>query len=429
MIIIVGAGLTGLTCAKALAEAGKRVVVLESEDQVGGRVRTDIHEEGYRLDRGFQVLFTAYPAVQRHLNLDKLKLRKFDPGAILIKGGKHYEIADPLREPEMLVSDLLNPLISVSDKLRVLRLVRNVAGLSAGDIFAGKGEHDGRDESTEDYLRQTGFAEQGFIQNFARPFFGGVFLNRSLTTSARMFQFTFKMLATGSTILPAEGMQRIPEQLATALPHGSVRYNTRVRKLLIDNGKAHGVTLANGETIEAEQVVVATSSPIAEMLTGLSLPTRPVSSVCLYFAGDERLYSQRMIALNANESAYVNEAVLLTNIAPTYAPPRKHLLSVTVLGNPQEDDEDIAQRCRAELAQLFPRHDLSRWQHLATYRIPFSQFAQPAGIYDRLPDNRTEIERLYLAGEYTKSSSIQGAMHSGEHAAKAILAAVAAVGV
>jgi phytoene dehydrogenase-like protein len=423
MIIIVGAGLAGLTCAKPLAEAGKQVLVLESESQVGGRVRTDIHEKGYRLDRGFQVLFTAYPAVQRHLNLDKLKQRKFDPGAILVKDDKHYEIADPIHEPETLVSDLLNPLISVGDKLRVLSLVRHVAALSAGDIFAGKGERDQRDEPTEDYLRQFGFSEQGFINHFARPFFGGIFLNRSLSTSARMFQFTFKMLATGSTIIPAEGMQRIPEQLAAALPDGSLRLNTRVSELFMDNGKVRGVALANGETIEAEQVVIATSSPAATTLTGLDLPSEPVGSVCVYFAGDERLYSQRMIVLNANESAYVNEAVLLTNIAPTYAPPRKHLLSVTVLGNPQEDDAVIAQRCRAELAQWFPNHDLSRWQHLATYRIPFSQFAQPAGIYDRLPDNRTEIEGLYLAGEYTKSSSIQGAMHSGEHAAKAILAA------
>lgn len=422
MIIIVGAGLAGLTCAKVLAEAGKEVLVLESESQVGGRVRTDIHEEGYRLDRGFQVLFTAYPAVQRHLKLDNLKPRTFEPGAILIKDGRHYEIADPVREPETVVSDLLNPLISTGDKLRVLRLLMHVARLSAGDIFSGKGEQNGQDTSTEQYLEQFGFSEAGFIQHFARPFFGGIFLDRSLSTSARMFQFIFKMLAAGRTIIPAEGMQRIPEQLAAALPAGSVRCNTRVSRLLIDSGRVRGVALASGESIEAEQVVVATSSPAAEKLTGLALPDTPVGSVCLYFAGDEQLYAQRLIALNANEHAYVNEAVLLTNIAPTYAPPRKHLLSVTVPGNPREDDEELVQRCRAELALWFPEHDFTRWQHLATYRIPFSQFAQPAGIYERLPDNHTEIEGLYLAGEYTKSSSIQGAMHSGEHAAKALLA-------
>ncbi len=365
--------------------------------------------------------------MQRHLNLDNLKLRKFEPGAVLLKNGKQYEIADPLREPETLIHDLFNPLISSTDKLRMIPLSMRLLSLSTGDIFAGKGEQNGQDESTEAYLRTFGFSEQGLIQNFARPFFGGIFLDRTLSTSARMFQFTFKMLATGDTVLPAEGMQRIPEQLAATLPAGSIRLNTPVSRLLIENGRARGVALANGEQIEAEQVVVATSGPAAAKLTGLSLPETPVSSVSLYFAGDERLYSQRMILLNANERAYINEAVLLTNIAPTYAPPHRHLLAVTVPGNPQEDDGEIVSRCRAELALWFPHHDLTRWQHIATYRIPFSQFAQPPGIYDRLPENRTAIEGLFLAGEYTKSSSIQGAMHSGEHAAKAILAAPARV--
>lgn len=422
MIVIVGAGLAGLSCAKCLVREGYRVLVLEGSDAVGGRVRTDVTEEGYRLDRGFQVLFTAYPAVQRLLDVDALKQRKFDPGAILIKDGKRYEVADPLREPESLVADLLNPLISTADKLRVVRLRLDVGGLSTADIFSGKGEPGGHDESTEAYLRQFGFAEDGFINNFARPFYGGIFLDRSLGTSARMFQFTFKMLAAGSTILPAEGMQSIPEQLASALPEGSIRCNARVSELVLHEGKVREVRLANGEMIEAEQVVVATESPVAEKLTGLSLPTQPVGSVCVYFAGDEQLYSQRKILLNANADAFVNNAVLLTNIAPSYAPPRKHLLSATVPGNPDDDDELIAERCRREIAGWFPEHDFSRWRVMGVYRIPFSQFAQRPGIYEELPGNRTPIEGLYLAGEYTKSSSIQGAMHSGEHAAKEIIA-------
>jgi predicted NAD/FAD-dependent oxidoreductase len=97
------------------------------------------------------------------------------------------------------------------------------------------------------------------------------------------------------------------------------------------------------------------------------------------------------------------------------------LLSVTVLGNPAEDDEFVIQRCKAELSQWFPQHNVQHWQFLAIYRIPFAQFAQQPGIYDQLPDNRTAVEGLYLAGEYTKSSSIQGAMHSGEYAAKELL--------
>ncbi|GER89284.1 amine oxidase [Dictyobacter vulcani] len=420
MIIIVGAGLAGLTCAKLLTEAGQKVLVLEAADQVGGRVRTDYHEDGYRLDRGFQVLFTSYEAATRHLNYQTLKQRKFDPGAILEKNGKHYTITDPIREPAHAVSGLLNPLISTMDKLRILKLRTQLQRVSSDEIFSGALQPGHQDETTEAYLRREGFSDK-IIDNFFRPFYGGIFLDRSLQTSARMFQFTFKMLATGDIILPAEGIQRIPEQLVASLPKGTVRNSARVGELLITNGTVQGVRLVTGEQIKAETVVVATSSPIAEKFTHKPLPTQGVGAVCLYFAGDERLYNQRKILLNADPHAYVNNAVLVSNIAPTYAPPRKHLLSVTVLGNPSEDDELLAERSKAEIAGWFPHHDLSHWQLLALYRIPFAQFYQPAGIYDTLPASQTDVPGLYLVGEYTQSSSIQGAMHSGEVAARELL--------
>jgi phytoene dehydrogenase-like protein len=424
MIVIIGAGLAGLTCAKVLAQAGRSVLVLEAADHVGGRLRTDYHTDGYRLDRGFQVLFSAYTAAARHLDYTALKVREFDPGAILVKNGKRYEIADPLRRPGDLLPSLLNPLLSPLDKLRVLNLQAQVRKASNAEIFEGRLQPAGYDdETTEEYLHRLGFSEKLFINNFIRPFYGGIFLDRSLQTSARMFQFTFKMLATGEIILPAEGIQRIPEQLAATLPKGSVRCNARVAELLIEDGRVQGVRLVTGERIEAEQVVVATSSPVAERFVHKTLPDTPVSTVCLYFGGEERLYAEKKILLNTAPDTLVNNAVLLSNIAPTYAPPRKHLLSVSVLGNPEIDDEALAERCRSEIASWFPERNLSYWKLLAVYRIPFAQFAQPAGIYERLPDNRTEVEGLYLAGEYTKSSSIQGAMHSGEYAAKDILQA------
>lgn len=427
MIVIVGAGLAGLTCAKILVERGQRVLVLEATDHVGGRVRTDRHEDGYRLDRGFQVLFTAYPAAARHLDFERLKPRTFDPGAIIVKDGKLREISDPRREPNKVVSDLFNPFISTIDKARVLQVATQAMSLSTSDIFAGRWQPGGQDESTEAYLRRLGFAEEGAIQNFFRPFYGGIFLDRNLSTSARMFEFTFKMLAKGNILLPAEGIQRIPEQLASVLPVGSIRFSARVHEILVTDGRATGVRLESGEQIEAEQVVIATESIHAEQLVGRfvkqPLPIQGVGTVCLYFAGNEQLYTQKKILLNAAPNAYVNNAVLLTNIAPTYAPPHKHLLSVTVLGNPTEDDEAIARHALDEMAAWFPDADLKHWDVLAVYRIRFAQFAQKPGVFDHLPNNKTSVAGLYVAGEYTQSSSIQGAMHSGEYAAQAVLRA------
>ncbi len=421
MIVIIGAGLAGLTCARALVREGQSVLVLEAAEQVGGRVRTDIHDDGYRLDRGFQVLFTAYPAAQRHLNFVDLKQRSFEPGALLVKQGKLYEIADPLREPGRMMTGALNPLISVSDKLRLLRLLAQVPRLSTPEIFAGKGQPGTQDESTAAYLRRLGFDEDGFIANFARPFYGGIFLDRTLSTSARMFQFTFKMLASGQIIIPAEGMQRVPEMLAAALPPGSIRYRTRVSSILSADDKVSGVRLASGEVIATEQVVVATDAPTAAQLSGQTLPAEARSCACVYFAGRERLYKQRKILLNTAPDAYVNNAVLLSNIAPTYAPPHRHLLSATVLDPATDDDDVLIQRTRDELAGWFPHNKLQTWQMLGVYRIPFAQLMQLPGTFDAQPSNTTATRGLYLAGEYTTSSSIHGAMHSGEHAARALL--------
>ena len=116
-MIIVGAGLAGLTCAKVLAERGVEVVVFEASDGVGGRVRTD-ERDGFLLDRGFQVYFTAYPVSRRHLDHEALNLRAFDPGAIVCRGGKKDVLSDPLRDPRALVPSLLSDAATFSDKLR-----------------------------------------------------------------------------------------------------------------------------------------------------------------------------------------------------------------------------------------------------------------------------------------------------------------------
>src|SRR5579872_3319650 len=98
MIIIVGAGLAGLTCAKILYERREPFMVLEASDGPGGRVRTDVTPSGFRLDRGFQVLFTAYPVSRRHLSLARLELQRFDPGAIIARNGRLSTLSDPHRD-------------------------------------------------------------------------------------------------------------------------------------------------------------------------------------------------------------------------------------------------------------------------------------------------------------------------------------------
>ncbi len=166
-VVIVGAGLSGLTCALTLHEAGHRVLILESSDGVGGRVRTD-RVNGYLLDRGFQVFLDAYPEAGRLLDLPALDLKSFEPGALVFDGRKLNRVMDVFRRPKALLASAFSPVGSLFDKLRVAVLRQKVLDLNPDDLFARP------DQSTEAYLRGLGFSER-MIDGFFRSFYGGIF--------------------------------------------------------------------------------------------------------------------------------------------------------------------------------------------------------------------------------------------------------------
>ncbi len=404
-VIIVGAGLAGLTCAKALREGGAEVTVFEASDGVGGRVRTD-EKDGFLLDRGFQVYFTAYPVARRHLDHARLDLRVFDPGAIIHRGRERSVLSYPLREPKALVPTLLSDAATLQDKLRTVELaVKNLAGEEDGEA----------DTSTLEYLKSSGLSTW-YIDSFYKPFYGGVFLSRSLSTSSRVFRFTFRMLATGKTVVPARGMGEIPKQLATHLPIGTIRLTSPVNFLLRDGDRAAGVK-TGCEEHEADAIVVATEAPVASELTGETVPEGTVGEVCLYYE-TSGVGSGKKVLLNAEEDAFVNNAVEISGISERYAPPGRNLLYAVALSGLNLPDDELYRRGIEDLSEWYPDAD---FRPLTLRRIPYGQFAQPPGIHETLPQNRTATPNLFLAGEYTEDSSINGSMLSGEKAARGVL--------
>ena len=410
-IIIVGAGLAGLTCAKVLRERGAEVAVFEASAGVGGRVRTDEHD-GFLLDRGFQVYFTSYPVAGRHLDYEALDFRGFDPGVIVHRGSEKSVLSDPLRDPKALVPSLLSDVATFGDKLRTLEMVARTStvGISAG---AEDGE---ADTSTLEYLKTAGLSGR-YIDSFFRPFYGGITLNRELTTSARVLRFTLRMLASGRTVIPALGMGEIPRQLASHLQEGEIQLNSPVEKLLREGERVAGVRSV-GKEHEADAVVVATDAPTAGALSGEAVPERSAGEVCIYYETD-RLGSGKKILLNAEDGAFVNNAVEMSNISEKYAPPERHLLYAVALTGMDLPDEDLYRRGIEDLSRWYPGAD---FRPLALRRIPYGQFAQPPGIHSTLPENMTRTQGLVLAGEYTEDSSINGSMLSGEKAARAVIA-------
>lgn len=405
-VLIVGAGLAGLCCARRVHQAGLRFLVLEAADAVGGRIRTDVHD-GFLLDRGFQVFLTAYPEAQQVLDYQALDLRGFEPGALVRQGGAFHRLTDPWRRPLRGFRSLFSPIGSVLDKARVARLRSRALKRSITNLFAEP------ETMTLEALRQAGFTGS-MIERFFRPFLGGIFLDKELRTSSRMFHFVFRMFSSGDACLPAGGMEAIPRQIASGLPSDSLRLNARVVKL--QEGSA---CLESGEVIQARAIVVATESPAAAKLLGAPLSPGAQGVTCMYFATDHPPIDEPILVLNGEGRGPVNNLCVPSLMAP-YAPKGRHLISATVLGVPMQDDSALQAEVREHLTSWFGTV-VNSWQHLRTYHIPY---ALPRQVPPALsPPERPVRCRpdLYVCGDHRDNASIQGAMVSGRRAAESLL--------
>jgi phytoene dehydrogenase-like protein len=416
-IAVVGAGPAGLVAARRLARDGFDVTVFERESRVGGRVRS-LHDRGFVFDRGFQVLFTAYPAARRELDLDALDLRHYAPGALVCGDGHRDLVADPLREPGRLPEALLSSALTLGDKLRVLRLRRQLRRTPVNELW-------GRDDtSIRTYLQRRGFSER-FVGNFAEPFFGGITLDRSLSTSSRVFEFVFKMLAEGSAAVPADGMGEITHHVAARASAAGADIELEAP---VDGVHPSGDEVeleVGGETPVFDAAVVATDPKTAAALTDVTtIPTEGRGCVTQYFGFPTRdaLDLEPRILLNA-ASDTPNLVAPVSAVAPEHAAADVTILSATTPGHrPNESDLDLAASTRDALASWFPAYDVADVTLVHTERIEFAQFAQPPGIQERLPGVRAPTGPVYLAGSYTHDESINGALESGRSAASAVYA-------
>lgn len=413
-IAVVGGGLSGLVAARRLAVAGHDVTLYEKRPTVGGRVRSH-HQDGYIFDRGFQVLFTAYPAVRRELDVEALNLRRFRPGAVLCRPGNRSTIADPLRDPRGGLQTLISRDLSLGDKLRVLALRLQLSGRTLDEINTAP------DESIESYLRGRGFSDR-FIQNFAKPFYGGITLDKDLSTSKRVFEFTFKMLAEGDIALPAKGMGAIPRQLHEKATNAGADIQTETEVTAVEESSGGARIVIFDEPRTVDTAVIATDPVTSQTLTGVGdIPT--VSRGCTtsyYRLPGASLDTSRRILLNANADNGPNEVVPISEVVPEYTPAGETVVSATYLGIPDLDTAELTSQTRVALASWFPDRNLEGLEHLHTDRIQFAQFAQPPGVHETLPDVRAPSGPIYLAGDITRGSSINGALRSGRDVAVAV---------
>ncbi len=406
-VIIIGAGISGLTAALELQKAGKKVMVLEATEVPGGRISSE-EVDGFILDKGFQVLLTEYPETKKYLDYKKLRLQRFIPGALMLRDGKKFKVADPFRCSSLLLPTLFSPVGSLNDKLKLLLLQNKLKEKKIVGIFKEKEK-----TTMEALTREYGFSQK-MIENFFQPFLGGIFLENELNTSSRMFHFVFKMFTEGYAAVPELGMREIPLQLADQLKKGTIRYNNRVKEI-----KENSVILANGDQLQAKHILVATESCglLKDYLPEVKYSCHGTTN--MYFWADKPPVRGNFLVLNSNKGSYVNNLAVLSETSKAYAPAKKSLISASINGITEENTQAAIQKVKGELSPYFPQ--AQDWHHIKTYKIRYA-LPEQQHVQHQIAESSICIRKgLYMCGDHLLNGSINGAMRSGAFAAEVIL--------
>ncbi|WP_144873869.1 NAD(P)/FAD-dependent oxidoreductase [Microbacterium sp. 1.5R] len=408
-VVVIGAGLAGLRSADMLASRGLDVVVLEAGDTVGGRQRTDV-VDGFRLDRGFQVLNPAYPALRRSVDLGALNMGRFPVGVQVRTDRGLAELRHPLRHPLSIPATLRSGLVNRADLVGLARWAGPALALPLARL------------AEDDVSLREGWDAAGLLGPLRgavlEPFLAGVLAEDRGATSNAFAQLLAGYFAFGHPGLPAEGIAAVPRQLADRARASDARIRLAASAERISpSGEGVEVAVADGDTVHAKRVIVAVGPEAVADLTGLPRPATNGLQTW-WFAAAEPPTRSASLAVDGRRRGPVVNTVVMTHTVPSYGPAGRHLVAATCL-LPRDRGAAEEKEVRRHLREIWGV-DTGSWELLRRDDIVDALPAQPAPLNPaRAPRG---AQRVYLAGDHRDTASIQGALASGERAAAAVLA-------
>jgi phytoene dehydrogenase-like protein len=398
-VVVIGAGLAGLSVATRLQAAGCDVHVLEAGGHVGGRLTTD-RVDGFVVDRGFQVLNTGYPRAA-DLDLDALDLGWFARGAVVRHDGRAYRVADPRQLPASTIDTLRAPIGGPVQKAALAAFSLRAAYLPVATLTRAP------ERTAEEALRRAGVGEAA-LERFLRPFLAGVLLEAELATSSRYLDLLWRSFVRGAIGLPAAGMQAVGEQLAARLEGHRLHLRTPVRSV------ASGSVVTDAGAWRTDAVVVATDPDTAAALLPTVDAAAPRQVTTHFHVLPASPWSQPLIVLGGPHGTFVN-SVVVSDAQPRYSPDGRALVSTSTLSPTRESDvrDEIAAAHGVAMSDL---------EHLTTVTVTGAQPAALPPLQLRRPVDLGG--GVYVCGDHRDTPSIQGAMASGARTARAVLRAV-----
>jgi len=401
--IIIGAGLSGLAAGKNLLSKNKNFLIVEQNDKIGGKVNTE-QFQGFQLDYGFQVILDGYKNTKKYIDIDKLQLQFFDSGALIWDGKLLQTISDPTRDIKSLANTIMSPIGTIKDKIKIFFLKIKLSLTNENKIF-------GMDnKETKTFFKEHGFSEE-FITRFLKPFFSGILLDEDLKTPHTYMLYLFKLFSKSKAGVPLNGMQEIPNLLATQIPKENLLLGSKVKK--IENDK---IILENNKVIYCKNIICAIEKNNVESLIQTNnFKTRKYFSCTTHYYSINNLKSvfgnkhkTKKIILNGSGKGRINNIAIMSNIAKSYAPKNSNLIAVTTLGKKTESEEIVYE------LQTWLSFNKKNIEHLKSMHIEEALPIYKPNITDNNNGN------VIFCGDYLFHPSIEGAINSGINAGEQI---------
>ena len=386
--VVIGGGAAGLAACLTLESAGHAPILIEATHRLGGRLRTDQLSDGTSVDVGFQVLLTAYPELQRWMDLESLDSTAFVPGARIYLRGRWRSLADPRRWPGSIPATLTSGIGTWGDWWRILRLVSEIRSGKPETVQGSQ-----QNGTTLEYLRNRGFSE-GFIVGFLRPFFSGIFLDDTLSPPPAQFLYTLRMFASGDVVRPVGGMRAMVDRLANGLKRTEVHFGEEVQQ-----ATANEVILAEGRTVACDGVIDTVPPREGVKWNGCFNAIFECNAPC---------FGRPIIGL-------LPEAHRVTNfhfMEDVQGAQGKGRLNVTALVKGEFDKETMEAEVRRELHEAGLDAGALEWYVHIPKALP--RMSQVLGAMEHPRDSRG----VYVAGDHSAAPSLDAALRSGRVAAE-----------